>query len=104
LIPTYILTFVYLRTLARRIGHASLAEHCVIVSVGISVSIILPMLIPMFSFYVDISYSLWPLLVILTTAFLFGLWSTYLLFRFAIVFHQSARIAKRNWIAADAAA
>jgi hypothetical protein len=34
LIPIYVLTFVYLRTLARRIGHASLAEHCVIVSVG----------------------------------------------------------------------
>jgi hypothetical protein len=103
LIPTYILTFVYLRTLARRIGHASLAEHCVIVSVGISVSILMSILLSFFAFYFDTDKTILPLLVVLTTAILFGLWSTYLLFRFAVVFHQSASIAKQNWITADAA-
>ena len=104
LIPIYVLAFVYLRTLARRIGHASLAEHCVIVSVGISVSIILPMLIPIFAFYFNPANTLWPILIMLVTICLFALWSAYLLLRFAIVFHKSARIARRNWFAADAAA
>jgi hypothetical protein len=44
------------------------------------------------------------MLMMLVTMCLFALWSTYLLVRFAVVFHKSARIARRNWRASDAAA
>jgi RsiW-degrading membrane proteinase PrsW (M82 family) len=54
------------------------------------------------SFFDDIK-SLWPILIMFLLPMLFGLWSTYLLIRFAVVFHQSARIARQNWRAADAA-
>jgi hypothetical protein len=99
-VPTYVLTFIYLRTLARRIEHPSLAEHCIIVAVGISLTIVVPMLVGVSGVA---SNSIWLVLPMFVSVFLFLIWSSYLLFRFAVKFGKAAKIAKQQWIAADAA-
>ncbi len=102
LIPTYVLTFVHLRTLATRIHHASLAEHCLIVAAGISLSILMPILLQAGVAFAGEIKSVVPPLVVITTIFLFLIWSTYLLIRFALVFARTANIARKNWHASDA--
>jgi hypothetical protein len=99
LVPAFWLLFVYLKTLARRIGNASLAEHCMIVATGLSICV--SAIFVMVFFRIDVK-QVWPVLVIVTMGFLFPLWSMYLLLRFAIHLRRAAATAKQNWLAADA--
>ncbi len=98
-VPTYAMSCLYLRTLARRIGNASLAEHCIIVAVGVSISIVLPMILSL----IQPIQAMWPVLVMMVSIILFWLWSSYLFFRFGLVIGRLRRDARRNWRDADAA-
>ena len=108
------LLFERLRTLAKRARSAHLAEHCRIVGVGSTLSIIAIGIISIVLYYGDQWFgdnwssgsntSLLLMLTLLTSALLFLLWSLYLLIRFAIAFHFAARNLRRQWKSADRSA
>ncbi len=107
------LLFLWLRRIAKRARSAHLAEHCAIVGVGMSVTILF---IAFFlwaandpaqfgladdwlsrgtlSLYLGMFSIMWPLL--------FSIWSVYLLSRFAFRFHRVAREQSRAWRSDDA--
>jgi hypothetical protein len=112
--PLPLLLFLHLRGLAKRARSAHLAEHCVIVGIGASLALVyLPAVLLLFekaedwglgSNWVNHSpVSLILLLLIFLAAFLFVLWSLYLLIRFAIAFSKAHRQLKRKWARADRA-
>jgi hypothetical protein len=110
-IPLPLLLFMRLRGLAKRARSAHLAEHCMIVGVGTSLSIA----------YASVAWIIlhngnewfgthWvarsnvSLALTLGTslcASLFALWSLYLLIRFAVAFGLAARLLRRKWRAND---
>ena len=93
---------------------AHLYEHCRIVSVGSTISVIVIGLIAVTLYKGDQWFShRWsdqspvPLIlatILFTLAFLFLLWSLYLLLRFAIAFLFAARNLRRQWKSADRSA
>jgi MFS family permease len=111
-IPLPLLLFLHLRGLARRARSAHLAEHCKIVGIGASASILYIIAVIFFlnhatslgldQYWTDrsnIALLLQTLLGVAATLFI--LWSLYLLLRFAIAFHIAARQLKHKWTRDD---
>jgi len=99
--------FAQLRSLARRAGSSHLMEHCTIVGVGTSLTLLA---ITGFSILQAAGYMqdmrrsrIEPAAVLLvtTSTLLFWLWSLYLMIRFAISFGRASRESRRAWRAAD---
>jgi hypothetical protein len=106
--PLPLLFFVQLGSLAKRVRSAHLAEHCVIVGIGMSLSLIYGAVKPFipdfgpewnlgtpWTRYVSVELVLD--LVAGVAIGLFMLWSLYLLLRFAIAFHRASRQLRRSW-------
>jgi hypothetical protein len=109
--PLPLLLFYRLRGLAKRARSAHLAEHCMIVGVGTSLSLL----------YVAIAWVLlehgnewfggnwtsrsrWSLLIMVllaTLTFLFALWSLYLMIRFGISFRRAGKLMRWKWRLGD---
>jgi hypothetical protein len=113
-IPLPLLVMVRLRGLARRARSAHLAEHCLIVGAGTSASL----LIGLVTLVVFENAEAWGLgghwtsrsagamalmVLIAVCAFLFAMWSMYLLGRFAIAFFAASRRLRRAWTRDDRA-
>jgi hypothetical protein len=106
-VPLPWLLFVQLRNLAKRARSAHLAEHCTIVGAGMSA---VAGVIALLMIYEDVarrlewdfqwmhrSAGLGVVTIISVAGMLFGLWSIYLLLRFAIAFYRAARQLRRAW-------
>lgn len=112
-IPLPFLLFYRLRGLARRAHSAHLAEHCVIVGVGASLSLIYIGIASVIltngdkwfgDYWIARSNTALALMAILgTLALLFILWSLYLLIRFAIAFGKAKRSLRKQWAMHDRA-
>jgi hypothetical protein len=110
--PLPALLFFQLRSLAKRARSAHLAEHCAIVGVGNSLTLL----------YIPICLTLmekagrWGLghnwasrspvalgfvLVMFLSAILFALWNAYLLLRFAVAFGRASRRLRTQWRQSD---
>jgi hypothetical protein len=106
-IPLVILIARRLRALARRARSAHLAEHCRIVGIGTSCTLVYVLIVTVFmQFAADLVGPYWtsrgstPLLILLlmaTAAALFIFWQLYLLIRFAIAFGQASRNLRCAW-------
>lgn len=109
--------FLRLRGLAKRVLDPSLAEHCAIVGVGMTASILLPAAVAGADWYtrgllldtlrVDPAWSTAFFVAVMLGAvaiLLFYLWAGFLLFRFALAFRRARSAARRAWAEADAAA
>ena len=102
-----ILVFATLRDLAKRARSAHLAEHCTIVGVGTSLTLLAIMAfvtLQAAGYMRDTNRSLiepTAVLLVATATFLFWLWSLYLMIRFAISFGKASIDARRAWQAAD---
>ena len=113
-VPLPWLLFVQLRNLANRARSAHLAEHCTIVGAGTSaVAGVVALLV----IYEDIARRLgWDIewmhrsaglavvTIISVAAMLFGLWSIYLLVRFAIAFYCASKQLRQAWLIDDRSA
>ena len=110
-----LLGFLRLRGLARRVLDPSLAEHCAIVGLGMTLGIVLPAALLAADLYAgglilkalrdDGGWSFDLLVMAVAVAnLLFYLWAGLLLARFALAFARAGRAAKRAWAQADAAA
>lgn len=108
LAPLPLLLFFQLRSLAKRARSASLAEHCAIVGVGNTLTLLyVPVLMVVYEFAEDwgmgmywsarSSVSLGLLAALLVASFLFAMWSVYLLVRFAIAFAKASRMLRTAW-------
>jgi hypothetical protein len=112
-LPLPLLMFVRLRGLAKRARSAHLAEHCMIVGIGTSVSLAYVSLALLLLYNGDQWFgdnwssrsnaSMGLLLALWTSALLFALWSVYLLIRFAIAFGSAARKLRHKWRVDDRA-
>jgi hypothetical protein len=113
--PLPILLFLYLRGLAKRARSAHLAEHCAIVGIGASATIVYVgawFIIQdrmsdsrLGDYWFERSTIVFILILAVSVAvLLFALWSLYLLIRFAIAFHLAARQLRRKWSRDDLAA
>ncbi|HTW95513.1 MAG TPA: hypothetical protein VMD30_12000 [Tepidisphaeraceae bacterium] len=96
-----LLLFLHLRGVAHRARSAHLAEHCVIVGTGASLAIFC---IAAMAFLVSesggpVGTRAWEAVILagVVFAWLFIIWSLYLLGRFAIAFHLAARQLRRKW-------
>jgi hypothetical protein len=113
-LPLPALLFFRLRGLAKRARSAHLAEHCAIVGIGASTAL----LYLVGAYYVlehaedwgwgtnwagRSQVSLIIVLIIATAAFLFALWSLYLLVRFAIAFRRASKQLRQKWTRDDRA-
>ena len=106
-IPLPLLIMLRLRGLAKRARSAHLAEHCVILGIGASISLayfgIICILTENWSRWFGASLPLFSntycvmLLIFLVAAGLFLLWSGYLTIRFAWAFWKAARELRRKW-------
>jgi hypothetical protein len=114
LAPLPLLLFTRLRGLAKRARSAHLAEHCMIVGIGMSSAFALVGLYALIvqnaerlgfgTWWVERSKSSLTLVLIVVVAFiLFTLWSLYLLVRFALAFRTAARELRVKWTAEDRA-
>jgi hypothetical protein len=112
--PLPLLLFYRLRGLARRARSAHVAEHCMIVGIGMSLSLL----------YVGASWvvlehgdewfgdnwsgrsrgSLLIAVGLFTLALLFALWSLYLMIRFGISFWRASKLMRQKWRSGDRAA
>ena len=97
-----------LRGLALRLLKPSLARHCTVVGVGLTLSMLFS-LVPLWSgAVIEQPSSSTLFLGLLGVEFVglvfFYLWAGLLLLRFALAFARAGRAAKRAWAAADAAA
>jgi hypothetical protein len=114
-LPLPALLFFRLRGLAKRARSAHLAEHCAIVGIGASAAL----LYLIGAYYVLEHADDWGwgtnwagrsqgalliTLIIAVAAFLFALWSLYLLVRFAIAFRRASRQLRHKWKRDDRAA
>jgi hypothetical protein len=110
--PLPLLLFYRLRGLAKRARSAHLAEHCMIVGIGTSLS-----LIYVAGAWIVLAHgdewfgenwtsrsnsALIVMAILATLAFLFALWSLYLMIRFAISFWRAGRLMRQKWRAGDA--
>jgi hypothetical protein len=113
-VPLPWLLFVQLRNLAKRARSAHLAEHCTIVGAGTSA---VAGVVALLMIYEDIARRLgWDIewmhrsaglavvTIISVAAMLFGLWSIYLLLRFAIAFYRASRQLRQAWSIDDRSA
>jgi MFS family permease len=107
-IPLPLLLFLRLRGLAKRARSAHLAEHCLIVGIGASLSLLYG-----FGLYEVMDHaeqwgfganwttnsttSLIIALIMGVAAFLFTLWSLYLVIRFALAFRKASRHLSLKW-------
>jgi hypothetical protein len=107
-IPLPLLLFYQLRNLAKRARSAHLAEHCAIVGIGTSLSLLyLAVLLLVFQIAKSLGLgtywtstspiSLLMMLIMITAAGLFLLWSLYLLIRFSIAFSRAKRQLREKW-------
>lgn len=101
---TWGMTFVHLRRLAKRVLDDPLAEHCLIVAVGLPLAVAGPFMAAWFEVDVGHSPGLLALLAVLVGLFLFLMWSALLLGWFGVAFGRAAREARATWAAADGAA
>jgi hypothetical protein len=103
-----LLLFRHLRGLAKRARSAHLAEHCTIVGIGTSLSLVYAAIVWLIienaeraglgqRFINQSNAWLVLMLILLTAGGLFILWSLYLLTRFAIAFHIAARKLRKQW-------
>jgi hypothetical protein len=109
-----LLLFLQLRSLAKRARSAHLAEHCAIVGVGNSLT-----LLYVAACFVIIEYAaawgwgyywirrspvaLGLVVAIAVVSILFALWNAYLLVRFSVAFAGAARKLRRQWMRDDRA-
>jgi hypothetical protein len=109
-----LLLFLRLRGLARRVRSAHLAEHCIIVGIGASLSVVyfavaIMVLVYAQSLGLDPNWdttsktSLLVQLLMGVAGGLFLLWSLYLLVRFAVAFRIAARQLRGKWVRDDRA-
>ena len=102
---SWALTFVHLRRLAKRVLDRSLAEHCLIVGIGLPVAVATPFLVVWSgASLAEGPGGLLMSLAVLVGLFLFVLWSALLLAWFGVAFGRAAATARATWAAADAAA
>jgi hypothetical protein len=108
LIPLPLLTFLTLRSLARRARSAHLAEHCLIVGVGASSAIAYVVVLGLVSFVArergqDMQWlersnvGIGLILAFAVAGLLFAIWGAYLLVRFALAFRRTARQLRSDW-------
>jgi hypothetical protein len=102
------LLFRRLGSLARRARSAHLAEHCTIVGIGASASVLYAVVIlslanrPQWlgldpNWFSRPGFSLVVSVILYTAAGLFFLWAIYLLIRFAIALHRAAKNLRGQW-------
>jgi hypothetical protein len=107
-IPLPALLFFHLRGLAKRVRSAHLAEHCAIVGIGASMSVLFVIAASMSLANRDVLWlddnwenrskvALALLVPLRVFACLFLLWSLYLLIRFAISFRRATRHLNLKW-------
>jgi hypothetical protein len=113
--PLPILLYLQLRSLAKRARSAHLAEHCVIVGAGNTLTLLY---IPAYAvvqeygargamgehWYERSNVFMGMTLAAFVVALLFGLWNLYLLLRFAVAFMAASRTLRRSWREADRSA
>jgi hypothetical protein len=108
------LLFLRLRSLAKRARSAYLAEDCLIIGIGTSAALVygaglIAILANSDKFGLDSDWearskaAIFLPLIAIVAVILFGLWSAYLLIRFAIAFHIAARKLRRGWAGDDRA-
>jgi hypothetical protein len=108
MVPLPLLLFAHLRSLAKRVRSAHLAEHCTIVGTGTSATLFGFVLASILSNnaewigmrrdWINRSPSGIAVVTLLIVSFaLFGIWSVYLLARFGIAFRIAARALRREW-------
>jgi len=103
--PMPLLLFLRLRGLAKRARSAHLAEHCMIVGIGAALSTLaIAVAVPAVDYFERSGrLNMWSPyatamgLLLAVSACLFGLWTLYLLVRFAIAFLQAGRLASQKW-------
>jgi membrane protein DedA with SNARE-associated domain len=111
-IPLPLLVFTRLRGLAKRARSAHLAEHCLIVGAGTSASLLVALVIIVIfenardwglgGYWIERSPAAIALMLLLAVcAFLFTMWSMYLLGRFALAFFAASRKLRRAWTRDD---
>jgi hypothetical protein len=114
-VPLPLVLALRFRSLARRVRSVHLAEHCAIVGIGTSASILYLMGAGYVLAHADgwgwgtnwagrSQVALVITLVLATAGTLFVLWSLYLLVRFAIAFRHAARQLRQKWTRDDRAA
>jgi hypothetical protein len=97
--------FLHLRGLARRARSAHLAEHCMIVGIGASVTVLFAGVAVGFANHygrdvhqLDLFVAAnWMVCVMTIAAMQFTIWTIYLLVRFAVAFWIAARQLRRTW-------
>jgi len=109
--PLPLLLFCRLRNLAKRARSAHLAEHCMIVGAGASLSLLYVAFVWVLTTNGDEWFGTWwtgrsQVLLVLelilgVLACLFFLWAVYLLVRFSIAFWMAGRKLRRKWREAD---
>jgi hypothetical protein len=113
--PVPALLFFQLRSLAKRARSAHLAEHCAIVGVGNSLTLLyMPACLILLenadrwglgqNWASRSPVSLGFLLLLFLSAILFALWNGYLLVSFAVAFGRASRKLRTQWLQSDRAA
>lgn len=113
-VPLPMLLFRHLRGLARRARSAHLAEHCTIVGLGTSITLVYVLVVlVVFENARELGFgdnwqgksdvALILALILSVAATLFPLWSLYLLLSFAVAFRRAARRLRRQWLSNDRA-
>jgi hypothetical protein len=108
LVPLPLLLMVQLRSLAKRARNADLAEHCVIVGVGNTITLIYGPILRWIinspetfglspNWYNRSTIALVMVGTLIALSLLFALWNVYLLVRFAIAFGSASRKLRRQW-------
>lgn len=107
-----VLLFFQLRHLARRVLSAHLAEHCAIVGIGVSATLVVWAVFAAVMAWAGDRLEAWTLrstswivlmTLLITAALLFYLWAIYLAVRFAAAFGKARRLAVDAWRRADLA-
>lgn len=107
-VPLPLLLFAHLRSLAKRVRSAHLAEHCTIVGTGTSATLFGFVLLSILSNHDEwfgmrhdwlsrAPSGIATLGLLLVSFALFGIWSVYLLVRFAFAFRTASRALRREW-------
>jgi hypothetical protein len=112
MLPFPLLLFTQLRSLAKRVRSAHLAEHCVIVGTGLVATLLGTLLMSVLANYGEslglrhdwmnrssVGMALFTMLIV--SFALFGIWSVYLLARFGFAFRRASRALRREWRSDD---
>lgn len=113
-VPLPVLLFFQLRSLAKRARSAHLAEHCAIVGIGNSLTLLyVPVCVIVMQWGDRWGYGQYwtsrataPMVIMLVlgvAAGLFALWNAYLLVSFAVAFGRASRLLRRQWRQSDRA-